>query len=235
MYIGIENNTLSLRTYKDLILLGGSAHRTGVAPNNNCYSSLLNRAKAIYPNHNVLYRFSAQDCISLDGLPYIGRFGGKSNNIYVATGFNKWGMTTSMVSAEIISDMICEKENSNADIFSPRRFNISACSSNIGSNTIETIKGFSSHLKPIKTNDYCNIPKNSAKEIMFNGKKAGAYKDDDSRVYIVKLVCPHLKCKLNWNQSTKTWDCPCHGSRYSYKGELIDNPAQESSILIAIK
>lgn len=235
MYIGIDDNTLSLRSHQDLILLGGCSHRTGSSLENNCFSTLSSRASSLYPNHKELYQWSAQDCITLDGLPYIGRFGGKDSNIYIATGFNKWGMSTSMLSAKIISDLICEKDNEYSNIFSPRRFSFNASVNNICYNTIETVKGFASHLKAVKTDDYYSIPKNSAKEIVYNGKKVGAYKDDDGTVYLVSLVCPHLKCKLNWNDTTKTWDCPCHGSRYNYTGELIDNPAQSSSILIEKK
>ena len=78
-----------------------------------------------------------------------------------------------------------------------------------------------------------NLPTGTAKEIRYKGKKAGAYRDENGRIYIVTLKCPHLKCKFRWNDSTKTWDCPCHGSRYNFKGELVDDPAQKSSILIA--
>ena len=94
------------------------------------------------------------------------------------------------------------------------------------------MKGFSAHLKRAN-GELHHLPVGTAKEIKYKDKKAGAYRDENGRIYIVTLKCQHLKCKLNWNDSTKTWDCPCHGSRYSFKGELVDNPAQQSSILIA--
>lgn len=232
MYIGIENGSLSFRDCTDYILLGGGAHRTGVMPNKEPFEALTDTANRLYPGHKIISQWSAQDCVTVDGIPYIGRFGGDNSNIFIATGFGKWGMTNSMVSADIISSMICGIKNDYRDVFSPKRFNMSASAKSIIINTKETVKGFASHLK--KANgDIHSIPPGSAKEISYNGKKAGAYKDKKGKTYIVTLKCPHLKCKLNWNSSTKTWDCPCHGSRYNYNGELIDNPAQGSSILIA--
>lgn len=234
MYIGAEQNSLSLRQYKDYLILGGMGHRTGKPTEQNCFDALNMKAHKLYPHSKEIARWSAQDCITIDGLPYIGKFSKDNNDIYIATGFNKWGMTTSMVSAQIISDMICNIENENADIFSPQRFSYQASKKRICKNSIETLKGFSSHLKAVDSN-LEDIPKNTAGYVKYNGQKAGAYNDNNEKYYIVSTVCPHLKCRLNWNQTTKTWDCPCHGSRYSYKGDLIDNPAQQSSILIAVE
>lgn len=233
MYIGIGSNTMSLRNYGNMILLGGCAHRTGVAPNENPYEMLSLKADELFAQSEKLYQWSAQDCITIDSIPYIGRFNKNNNNIFIATGFNKWGMSSSMVSADIISDMICGRVNENSAVFSPERFNLSASIEHLITNTFETIKGFSAHLKPsFKGTEF--LENDQADEIIYNGKKVGAYKDCSGRIYIVSLTCPHLKCKLSFNKATKSWDCPCHGSRYSYKGNLIDNPAQKESILIKI-
>ena len=232
MYIGSGNDSLSFRSYDDYILLGGGAHRTGVTPSRMPFDVLTENARKLYPNHKIIARWSAQDCVTVDKIPYIGRFGGDNSNIFIATGFGKWGMTSSMVSADIISSLICGSPVDYGEVFSPQRFNFAAGRKNIITNTKETVKGFSAHLKRA-SGEIHNIPSGTAKEIKYKGKKVGAYRDENGRIYIVTLKCPHLKCKLNWNDSTKTWDCPCHGSRYNYKGELIDNPAQESSILIA--
>ena len=233
MYIGAEKGSLSLRQYKDLILLGGENHRTGAKENTNHFENLRNNAKLLFPDCTEVARWSAQDCMSIDEIPYIGRFSNKNNNIFIAAGFNKWGMSSSMVSAEIISDMICGIKNEYSEVFSPSRFNLSASMSNIRENTVETVKGFSAHLKPISA-EIESIPKGMAKEVKYNSRKVGAYRDYDGKVYLVSLTCPHLKCKLNWNTTTNTWDCPCHGSRFSCKGKLLDNPSQVQSILIEI-
>lgn len=233
MYIGIGNDSISLRSYKDYILLGGGAHRTGAKLTSSPFDTLAEISSKLYPGHKIISSWSAQDCITLDSIPYIGKFGGKNESIYIATGFNKWGMTSSMVSARIICDMISGINSENAQIFSTDRFNIFASFKNILINTGETVKGFASHLKPSDCN-IKNIKRNTAALIKYNGKKAGAYKDSDGKTYIVSVTCPHLKCMLNFNDATKTWDCPCHGSRFNYKGDLIDNPSQAKSILIDI-
>lgn len=233
MYIGVDDNSYTLRKYGDLLIFGGENHRTGKKENTNHFDNLFKTAKSLFPDCKEVARWSAQDCISIDEIPYIGRFSNKNDNIFVATGFNKWGMSSSMVSAEIISDMICNKRNKYSEIFSPNRFNIPASMSQISENTVETVKGFAEHLKIISS-DIKSIPKGMAKEVKYHSRKVGAYRDFDDKVYIVSLTCPHLKCKLNWNPTTNTWDCPCHGSRFSCKGDLLDSPAQSLSILIGV-
>ncbi len=230
-FIGLENDTLSLRRYQKYVLLGGGNHRTGEL-RGNPYKMLERKAYELFNNPQIKYRWSAQDCITLDGMPYIGRMKSGGDNIYIATSFNKWGMTSSMVSANIISDLICNVRNCNAEVFSPERFNLSASVKNIIENTKETVKGFSAYLLPSFAS-IKSIKKGEVKEFVTDGNFAGAYRDHDGKIYIVSLTCPHLKCKLKWNSAEKSWDCPCHGSRYDYKGNLIDNPAQHSSILIS--
>ncbi len=232
MYIGTEKSDLSIKSYNNFILIGGGSHRTGIDDKNKAYKNLLQSGKNLFSQFHEVTRWSAQDCITLDNIPYIGLFSKNNPDIYVATGFGKWGMTSSMVSANIISDSICKKENNYKDIFSPRRFSLFGCAKNMLMNIGYTIRGFASHII-ITFNKSENIARDSAKIIKYNGKHAGAYRDKNGKIYIVSLECPHLKCRLNWNETTKTWDCPCHGSRYDYKGNLIDNPAQKSSILIA--
>ncbi len=233
MYYGIDNDGLSFRNYGSTVILGGGSHRTGAESRPESFNMLENKAKELFGGVEITSRWSAQDCVPLDEIPYIGRFIESSPNIFVATGFNKWGITSSMVSANIISDMICGRANENAEVFSPQRLSFCAVKKNFIENTGETLLGFASHLVP----SFCgaeSVEKGSAKEIMYGGNKAGAYRDTDGKLYIVTLRCPHLKCKLKFNSVTKTWDCPCHGSRYDYKGNLIDNPAQKESILIDI-
>ena len=230
MYIDAGNG-LSLRTYENQLLIGGGAHRTGEAPANDPFEMLLKKGKMLFPEFSETARWSAQDCITLDGIPYIGDFSCASKNVYVATGFNKWGMSSSMAAANILSDMICKKENHRYWIFSPSRFSPIAGAKNFCTNAGETAKGFAKRLKP------ADIPANGircgeAKIVKHKGKKAGAYRDENGELFIVSLKCPHLKCELSWNPATKTWDCPCHGSRYDHKGNLLDNPAQQASILL---
>lgn len=231
MYIDAVKG-FSFRSYKDNIIIGAGAHRTGKAPDKNPFKMIEKKGKMLFPDFKAENYWSAQDCITLDGLPYIGRFINNNHKIFISTGFNKWGMTTAMTGADIISSMICDDKNYDKSIFSPSRFSVFACAGNICVNTGETVKGFANHLKGTAYSAK-DVKEGNAEIINYKGKKAGAYRCKGGKLYIVSLKCPHLKCCLQWNSVTKTWDCPCHGSRYDYKGNLIDNPAQQHSILIA--
>ncbi len=119
MYVDEAKDGLSFRTYKDLLLLGGGGHRTGKKGGN--WKELTEFVKKYYPKSQEVGRWATQDCMTLDAIPYIGRYSKLTSDLYVATGFNKWGMTSSMVSAMILSDMVCGRKNIYEDIYSPSR------------------------------------------------------------------------------------------------------------------
>lgn len=181
MYIDESGKGLSFRNYKDLLLLGGGGHRTG--KNGGGWHALNEFAEKQYPAAKEVCRWATQDCMSLDGMPYIGQYSKNTPNLYAATGFNKWGMSSAMAAAMLLSDLVQGKENEYAEVFSPSR----------------TI------LMP---------------QLAVNAAEA-----------VVNLItptaprCPHMGCALKYNKEEHSWDCPCHGSRFSEDGELLDNPA----------
>lgn len=200
MYFSIDKDGLSFRQAEGKLILGGSTHRTGKygmkkitehGIDKTGFSHLEQKAKSCYKKANIVVKWAAQDCMPHDKIPFIGRFSTKMEHWYVATGFQKWGMTSAMVSAMIISDMIVEKENPYAEVFSPQRLLIKAGIKDFIVDVGESIWGLTKGIFAAK------------------GKK-----------------CGHMGCALVWNEDEGTWDCPCHGSRYTDKGELIDNPAQ---------
>ncbi len=182
MYLEEIKNGFSFRNYENLLLIGGGDHKTGKTGGN--WQALREFAKKNYPEASEKYAWAAQDCMSLDGLPYIGNYSGKTPDLYVASGFNKWGMTSSMVSAMILTDMITGKENQYAKVFRPDR----------------------SVLKP---------------QLLVNGVSAVG----NLLNFTAKHRCPHMGCALKWNKAERSWDCPCHGSRFEQNGRLADNPA----------
>ncbi len=119
MYVDESDTGLSFRNYKNLLLLGGGGHRTGKQGGN--WRELEHFAKKYYPTSKIVNKWATQDCMSLDGVPYIGQYSKNMPNMFVATGFNKWGMSSSMVSAMILSDLVQGRKNRFADIFSPSR------------------------------------------------------------------------------------------------------------------
>ena len=225
MYIDVEKNGCSFRNYKNLLLLGAIDQRTGENEKGGSYDKLRKIAKDLYPNSKEKYHWSAQDCMTIDNIPYIGKYSDETENIYVATGFNKWGMTSSMVSAMIISDMILGKYNDFSEIFSPKRFDLSLSISNMAKDITETTKNFIAQKIYIPSSKIEHIKNGHAGIVEYNGEKVGVYKDNEGKEFIVSTKCPHLGCQLGWNADELTWDCPCHGSRFDYKGKLIDSPS----------
>lgn len=230
MYIDLNKEGYSFRTYNNLLLLGGISHRTGENEEGGSYDELRKVVKKLYPKAKEKYYWSAQDCMTIDGIPYIGRYSNETPNIYVATGFNKWGMTSSMVSAMIISDMILEKENDFSEIFSPRRFDLSLSINNIANDLIETAKNFIAQKVYIPSSEIEHIKNGHGGIIEYNGEKVGVYKDKEGKEFFVSTKCTHLGCQLSWNADELSWDCPCHGSRFDYKGRLIGSPATKDLV-----
>lgn len=227
MYRDANKDGLSFRNYKDLLIFSGEGHRTGENKEGNRYEVLRDLGKAYYKDAKVEAYWSAQDCITLDGLPYIGLYSESTKDLYVATGFNKWGMTTSMVASKLLRDMILKTKNPYEELFTPQRFKVNASMVNLLKETKHVASGiFLKKLIP-PTDSLENIPINHGAIVTVDGDKVGVYKDQEGSLYMVSVKCTHLGCQLEWNQDELTWDCPCHGSRYDYKGVLLDNPAME--------
>ena len=143
-----------------------------------------NFARRHWPKARVAFRWATQDCMTLDGIPYIGRYSRHAGELYVATGFNKWGMTSSMVAARVLSDLVQEKYNPYEKLFSPSR---SILRPQLAANAAQAVLG-----------------------LVTPGPR-----------------CPHMGCVLKYNRQEHSWDCPCHGSRFDCKGELINGPATD--------
>lgn len=225
MYIDNDKKGYSFRNYKNLLLFGGISQRAGENEKGGAYDELRRAAKELYPDSIEKYHWSAQDCMTLDNIPYIGQYSSKTPNLYVATGFKKWGMTSSMVAAMIINDMILEIENDFSEIFDPKRFDISASMKNAANDIMKTTKNFIAQRIHIPEEHVGNIQKGQGGIIEYKGEKTGVYKDEQGNIFTVSTKCPHLGCELHWNADELTWDCPCHGSRFDYKGNWLESPA----------
>ncbi len=227
MYYGIDDDGLSFRSAEGKLLLGGGAHRTGKSPEASAYGELGSRAREFWPDCRVTAAYSAQDCIPLDGVPYIGRFSLTRPYWYVATGFQKWGMTSAMAAAQVISEEISREQKAERTVFSPDRFSTAAIPS-LGKEVKESGKGLLKEILYLPGKEFDRIAPGQGAVIRWCGKKRGAYKDETGKVYLVSVRCPHLGCQLEWNGDEKSWDCPCHGSRFDTRGNLLDNPAQRN-------
>ncbi len=230
MYISAESPIASFRPINDeLLIIGGEDHKTGENSKDLdlCYKSLETYAREIYPSMKVRYRWATQDCVSLDKVPYIGEFSNLMPNFYIATGYKKWGMTTSHVAAGIIRDKILNVENEYEEIYKATRFQPFKNYKEMGNMLKQSV--YSLAINKIKKPEYKfeDLEKDSGGVVDYNGKKMGIYKDKEGKIFAVEPYCKHLGCELSWNNLEKTWDCPCHGSRYAYTGKLINEPATE--------
>ncbi len=181
IYVDEAEDGMSFRNYKNLLFVGGGDHRTG--KQGGAYGELSSFAKMYYPHAKEVCKWATQDCITLDGIPYIGKYSKSSKNIFVTTGFNKWGMTSAMAGAMILRDLVLENRNDYAKVFSPSR------SLNI-------------------------------RKLISNGANAAL-----SLITPTVPRCPHMGCALKYNKAERTWDCPCHGSRFDENGKNINEPA----------
>lgn len=230
MYIQSCEPVISFRTAKyngkNLLIVAGSGHKTGqtnVKIEDN-FINLENYVKKYYPKAKVMFKWSTEDCVTLDKIPYIGKFSNFLPNIYVATGFKKWGMSTAHVAAKIISDLILKKESKYANIYTATRLEPIRNIKEFGNILKESTNSlFLNKIKPAYA-IYDDIKLGEGGVVDINGKKVGIYKRDDGKVFAVKPYCGHLGCLVSWNNLEKTWDCPCHGSRYDYMGNIITEP-----------
>lgn len=194
MYYSCDTHGLSLRSTGDILLLGGGAHRTGKKKESCCkegFKFLRSKKEIYYTDAEEISFWAAQDCMPHDDIPFIGRYSIMRPYWYVVTGFKKWGMTSAMIAATIISNQICGFLDSYQSVFTPQRFLFCASIKNLVIDIGESILGLGKGLF---------------------GKR--------------KRRCPHMGCRLEWNEEEQSWDCPCHGSRFQDTGELQDNPAQ---------
>ena len=183
MYVDESDTGLSFRSYGDFLLLGGGGHRTG--KKGGCWQELEGFARKHYKNAEIIGKWATQDCMTLDDIPYIGQYAKSTPDVFVATGFNKWGMTNAMVAADLLCDLVRGKSNPYANLFDPSR---TVLRPQLAVNAFESTVGILTPTAP---------------------------------------RCPHLGCALKYNRAEHTWDCPCHGSRFTEQGELIDNPATD--------
>ncbi len=230
MYINSEQPTFSYRFAnfqgKKLLLVGGADHKTGSKIDlSNAYKILEGEVKKYYPDCKVLYKWNTEDCITLDKIPYIGEFSHFMPGMYIGTGFNKWGMTSSNVAANIIVDRILGRKNEYENVFVSTRLHPIKNNQELGNMIKETANSLVINKFKVPEDDLKNIENDTGHVFEYNGEKVGIYKDKDGKIFAVKPICTHLGCLLSWNNLDKTWDCPCHGSRFDYEGHQLYNPA----------
>lgn len=229
-YVGIGDaytlrTALDPSTKSELTIISGEMHKVGEGEDMAAhYGRLEAYAHQHFPSANVRYQWSAQDPVTLDRIPYIGRIGLTSESVYIATGFGGWGMTHGVVSGQLLADLIRGIANPYKDLYTPERFGILSSTPSLAENLVSTVKHFvGDRLKgALNVRDL----QNGQGSILETSKgKVAAYRDHDGALHGVAAECSHMGCLLAWNNAELSWDCPCHGSRFSIDGAVLQGPA----------
>ncbi|CAM3444801.1 FAD-dependent oxidoreductase [Paenibacillus lupini] len=233
MYLSAEDPKRSIRyteleDQSKLIILGGQSHKTGQGICTiNHYDELRRFAEDQFKLTEIAYRWSAQDLATGDKLPFIGRITASTPNIYIATGFRKWGMTNGTAAALLIRDSILEKDNPYESLFAPSRSLSWKTVGKLITDNVDVAKHLiTGKLEHVKKRPE-QLEKDEGSVVQIHGRRAGAYRDKEGQLYLVDTTCTHMGCEVEWNNGERTWDCPCHGSRFDISGEVMEGPAEK--------
>jgi glycine/D-amino acid oxidase-like deaminating enzyme/nitrite reductase/ring-hydroxylating ferredoxin subunit len=230
MYLSADSPTRSVRPARGgtVVVLGGEGHKVGQDPDTRRrYEALEAWSRERFPVADVDHRWSAQDHVPADGLPFIGPLTPGNDRVFVATGFKKWGMTNGTVAAMILSDRLRGEENRWASTFDPGRFKPRAELRDLVKENANVARRFVGDrlATTTKRRSGDDLAAGEGAVVTVGGKKAAAFRDDDGTLHAVSPVCRHLGCEVTFNTAERTWDCPCHGSRYDVDGRVIEGPA----------
>ncbi len=208
----------------DIAIFGGEDHKTGEEEDTEKpFANLENTFRKILPDVKITHRWSGQVVETTDGLPLIGE---TEKNQFVATGFAGNGMTFGTISSIMARDAITGRKNPWADLFDPHRKKISAAVDYVRENKDYPYYMVRDRLAGAEADSVEALQINEGKILRLNGKKVAAYRDENGKVTTCSPVCTHMGCIVNWNHAEKTWDCPCHGSRFKPTGEVMAGPAE---------
>jgi glycine/D-amino acid oxidase-like deaminating enzyme/nitrite reductase/ring-hydroxylating ferredoxin subunit len=241
MYIGVGKNYHSIRTTPTedgglLLLIGGGGHKVAATSNTEkSYQELEDYARSHFGIEEIDYRWSTQDYKSFDRLPYIGKLTPINNHIYVATAFSLWGMSKGTMAGMLLADLVQGKANSWADLYDSLRATPFVTPESIKNNLEVGIHWIGDRLKGLQNWSTDDVQPGEAQIITLNGNKVGVYKNEIGQVTAVNATCPHLACIVNWNNAEKSWDCPCHGARFTCEGKVIQGPALKDLEVVPIQ
>jgi len=228
-----DSNLLSFRFDKDedgkniLIVSGNGSDLGKVEDSEDAYRDLKIKTKKYFKISDEISRWFAHDYYPSDGIPYIGKLSKITNNIFTATGFKKWGLSTGAASGILITDIICHSAYSPWEkVFDATRWDLTHSLSELLKTQMKVGYHFvGDRLKDqLASKDYSNLKNDEGGIYKVNGESVALYKDNEGKVHALSPVCSHLGCHVLWNAAERTWDCPCHGSRYNYDGQVISGP-----------
>lgn len=218
------------------LIVGGEDHKTGEESERDRFAALETFAAAHFQTAAAQYRWSGQIIESADGLPLIGPHPIKPN-VYVATGYSGQGMTMGTFAAMLLWDRINNRRNACAELFDPARLPRSGARK-----IVEEGAGYAKHIiadriaqADVAADNTFDVKSGEGKIVLHDGRKMAIHRDDGGALHAVSPVCTHMKCDVTWNAAEKTWDCPCHGSRFGIGGDVINGPATKALEKIEVR
>jgi Rieske Fe-S protein len=210
-------------------IVGGEDHKTAHEENTEaCFNHLIAHVKKHFDVTEVTHRWSSQYFEPADGLAYIGHLPGNPDNVYVATGYGGNGITYSHIAAQVLTDLITKGDSEYKDLFHPGRIKPIAGFAAFVKENADVVKEFvAKRISVEKIKGLSELATGEGKVVKFEGETVALYKDEGGNVHALNPVCTHAKCVVGWNSAEKSWDCPCHGARYSIDGEVLTGPARK--------
>jgi glycine/D-amino acid oxidase-like deaminating enzyme/nitrite reductase/ring-hydroxylating ferredoxin subunit len=222
---------------KKYLIAGGEDHKTAHEQNTEaCFNKLEAHIRKYFDVKEVAFKWSSQYFEPADGLAYIGHLPGNPDSVLVATGYGGNGMVYSHIAAITFTDLITKGESEYAKLFDPDRLKPISGFANFVKENADVVKEFiGKRLSKEKLSDLSEIAPGEAKLVKYEGKSLALYKDEEGELHAVSPVCPHAKCAVGWNNAEKSWDCPCHGSRFTIDGDVLTGPAVQGLEVVEIE
>ncbi|MEA2410887.1 MAG: hypothetical protein QOC77_1448 [Thermoleophilaceae bacterium] len=231
MYLSTESPSHTVRSHPtargEMVITGGESHKTGQGGDTAERVARLERwARERFDVASIEYRWSTQDNMPVDGVPFIGRLAPFQKRLWVATGFMKWGLTNGTAAGMILCDLINDRSNPWASLFDATRFKpLASARELVKENANVGVHFVGDHLGRPDVRSTDELAAGQAGIVRRGVGKVAAYRDEDGELHTVSAICTHLGCQVKWNEAERSWDCPCHGSRFDPKGRVIQGPA----------
>jgi glycine/D-amino acid oxidase-like deaminating enzyme/nitrite reductase/ring-hydroxylating ferredoxin subunit len=230
MFLSTESPSHSVRATPydggELLIVGGESHKTGTSDPVERYAALEAWAHERFDVASVEYRWSAQDAMPADGIPYVGKLSPVARRVWTASGFKKWGITNGAAAAIMLADAILGRDNPWAATFDANRFTPLASAPALLKEQISVgAHFFGDRLAPPDVRSLEQLAPGEGGIVKVDGDRVAAFRDDDGVVHAVSSICTHLYCQVAFNAAERSWDCPCHGSRFATDGTVIQGPA----------
>ncbi|MHA7964898.1 FAD-dependent oxidoreductase [Paenibacillus sp. CAU 1782] len=232
MYLSVDQPARSLRSAlldgEQVVLIGGESHKAGQGKDTRLhYEALETFGRDVLGVERILYRWSTQDLITLDKLPYVGTITASEPRVLIATGYRKWGMTNGTAAANLLKDLVLERRNPYQELYAPSRFYADPSLKKFLIENANVVKHLIKGKLEMPNQEVEDLSNDQGAVVTIDGERKGAYRDREGSLHVVDTTCTHVGCEVNWNAGDRTWDCPCHGSRFSYTGEVIEGPAEK--------